>query len=206
MLEALTRGEDTLAHRGRFFGLAVLQLDCAWSRHGDDEIEAVEQCARQLVSIAREPLRRARALDVRIPARTARTQVHRPDELKARGKLHVSGRAGNTDDAVLQRLTKSFQRGALELRQLVQQQNAPVRETRLAWTKPRAAADDRSGRRTVVRRAKRRLRDEGMVGVEQSRDGMDPRDLECFILCERRQDAGEATGEHRLPGPRRTTE
>ncbi len=70
------RCNDAAANRlGR---LPVLQreLDCARPRHGDDEIEPVEQRPRELVAESRQPLRRARTFRSRIATRTARAEVN----------------------------------------------------------------------------------------------------------------------------------
>ena len=45
--------------------------------HRDGEVEPIEQRARELLPVRGEPLRRARALDGRIPATAARAHVHR---------------------------------------------------------------------------------------------------------------------------------
>jgi hypothetical protein len=49
-----------------------------------------------------------------------------------------------------------------------------------------------------MRRAKRRLRDKRMVGVEQPRNRMDPRHLKRLVFGERRQDSRQPPCEHRL--------
>src|SRR5207302_7434136 len=58
------------------------------------------------------------------------------------------------------------------------------------------------GRRAVVRRAKRPPRDKRMRRIEESGNRVDPCHLERFVLWQRRQDARQPTGEHRLPRPR----
>src|SRR6266576_5509369 len=73
-----------------------------------------------------------------------------------------------------------------------------MRKTRFARPQPRSAPDDRSGRRAVMRGAKRRVADERMVWIDETRDGMDPGDLERLLLLERRQDSRQPAGEHGL--------
>ena len=59
-------------------------------------------------------------------------------------------------DALLQRLAQRVERGRGELAELVEEEDAAVRERDLAGTGPTAAAaDERGGRRGVVRRAER---------------------------------------------------
>ncbi len=57
-----------------------------------------------------------------------------------------------------------------------------------------------------MRRAKRRHRDERLVGREQPGDRVDARHLERRRRLERRQQAGQAPREHRLAGSRRPGE
>ena len=81
-----------------------------------------------------------------------------------------------------------------------------MREARLAWSRPRPAADDRRRRRRVMRRAERRLLDQRSIDREHAGDGVDPRHLERLRVPERRQDPRESSREHRLPRPRRAGE
>jgi hypothetical protein len=141
-----------------------------------------------------------------IAPRPARAEVHRPDELEAGREPHRSGRARDADLAVLEWLAERLEHGPLEFGQLVEEEDAAVREARLARPEPRAAADDRRGRRAVVRGPERRVADQRVLRVDQSRDRVDPRHLERVLLLERRQDAGQPTREHRLPGAGRPAE
>src|SRR5215470_14312508 len=79
-------------------------------------------------------------------------------------------------------------------------------EARLAWTQPRTAADNRSRGRAVMRGAERRVTDQRMVRIDQARDRVYAGDLERRFLLERRQDAWQPTGEHRLADSGRTAE
>ena len=127
-------------------------------RNRHDEVEAVEERARELVAERREPLRRARALGRRVAAAGARTEVHRRDELEARREERLALHPCDRDDAVLERLPQRLERGPLELGQLVEQQDAAMGEARLARPRPGAAADDRRRRGAVMRRAERPAR------------------------------------------------
>ena len=117
--QPLARPAHSLAHaRGCLRGPGS-QLDAARPRHGDDEIEAIEQRPRELVAERGQPLRRARALGSGVAARAARAEVHGRDELEARGKERLPGRAGDADDSVLERLAERLECRPHELRQLV---------------------------------------------------------------------------------------
>ena len=202
----LSRSDDADAHGLRALAGRGCQLGRARARHRDDEVEPVEEGARELVAVRREPLRRAGALRGGVSSRAARAQVHRRDELEARGKDGLAARARDRDDTVLERLAQRLQHRPVKLRQLVEEQDAPVREARLAWSRPRPAADDRRRRRRVMRRAERRLLDQRSIDREHAGDGVDPRHLERLRVPERRQDPRESSREHRLPRPRRACE
>ena len=81
-----------------------------------------------------------------------------------------------------------------------------VRQARLARPQMRPAADDCGGRGAVVRRPERRLRDERMLTVDESRDRVDSRHLERVGGVERRQDPRQPAREHGLPGAGRAAE
>jgi hypothetical protein len=81
-----------------------------------------------------------------------------------------------------------------------------MREAGLAGTKPWAAADDRRCRRTVMRCAKRRITDERVVRVNEPGNGVDPCDLERVLLFQRRENARQASRQHRLADSRWTAE
>ena len=202
----LSRSAHPLANRRGRLGRARGQLDASRPRNSDDQVKAVEQRPRELVAKRGQPLGRARALGAGVAARATRAQVHRRDELEPRRVERLPGRPGDADDAVLERLAQRLERRPHELGQLVQEENATVREARLAGSRSRSAADDRSGRGRVVWRAKRRLGDQRPAGVDEPRDGVDPRHLERLVGCERRQDAGEPPREHGLPCARRARE
>ena len=139
------------------------------SRHGDDEVEAVEQRPRELVAEGCEALRGAGALDRRVAAAAARAEVHRRHELEAGREERHALRAGDADDAVLERLAQRLERRPHELGQLVEQQDAVVREARFAGTRPGPAADDGRDRGAVVGRPKGRRRDQRPPGKQQAR-------------------------------------
>ena len=84
----------------------------------------------------------------RIAAAAAGAEVHRRDELEASREERHALRARDADDAVLERLAERLERGPQELRQLVEQQHAAVREARLA----------RASARVRRRRSRRRTR------------------------------------------------
>ena len=88
---------------------------------------------------AATPLGRAGALHRTVAARAARAEVHRRDELEPRREDDASGDADDRDVPVLERLAQRLERRPRELRELVEEEDAVVREGRLA----RAAASRR---------------------------------------------------------------
>src|SRR5579859_4510658 len=79
-VEQLPRRDDARADGLRALTWRRCKLDSAHTRHRDDEIEPVEERARELVAVVGEPLRRATALRSRVASASARAKVHRPDE------------------------------------------------------------------------------------------------------------------------------
>ena len=91
-------------------------------------------------------------------AEPARARVRRGDEHEARRERHHLLAADDRHVAVLERLAQRLQARARELRQLVEEQDAVVRERRLARLRRVGAADQAGGRDRVVRRAERAAR------------------------------------------------
>ena len=195
--------EHACPYFGRCLRLRRRELCRARSRHRDGEVKPIEQGARELLAVRGEPLRRARALDSRIPATAARAHVHGAYELKPRREDRVPADARDRDEPVFERLPKRLENGARELRELVHEQHASMREGDLAGARARPTSHDRRSRRAVVRSPKGRHRHERTSGGKQPADGMDPRHLERLLAAERRENARKPPGEHRLAGPRR---
>ena len=156
-------------------------------------------------SIARDLVGRAAALARVMAEVAAGARVHRGDELEARGKVGLARRARDGDAARLERLAQHFEHVAAELRQLVEEEHAVVRERDLAGTRRRAAAHERDGGSGVVRRAKG-PHAEALGMKDAAREALHRRRLERFLLGHRGQDAGNARREHGLARPRRPRE
>ena len=130
-----------------------------------------------------------------------------PTSWNRAGKTSAPADARDRDRAVLERLAQRLERRPRELRQLVEEQHAAVREGRLAgpratqppptiaaidavWCGARNGGADQSGRPGGSRPAT-----EWMRVTSSASSGV-----------ERRQDAGQAAREHRLAGARRPAE
>ena len=89
------------------------------------------------------PRRRAAAGLEGVARVAARARVHRGDQHEARGEDRGPGGAGDRHRAVFERLAQRLERPTVELRHLVEEQHAVVREADLAGPRERAAADER---------------------------------------------------------------
>jgi hypothetical protein len=97
--------------------------------------------------------------------------------------------ARDGDVAYLERLTQRFQDAAMELRQLVQEQHALVRERHLARARVRTATDHGGNRSGVVRATKRPLLGQPAI-VQQPGDAGDHAHFQDLGRIERRQQPG----------------
>ena len=126
--------------------------------------------------------------------------VHGGGEHKARGKTERHGGARDGDGVILERLAHDFEHVAREFRQLVEKEEAVVRERYFAGARHDAAADEAGVGDGVVRRAKGPLRDEARAGFEHAGNGVNLGGFERFFKGERGQDRRQALGEHGFAG------
>ena len=121
----------------------------------DAQVEPVEQRRREPAGVTRALHVAALALR-RVAA--ARARVRARDEQEVGGELDRARRPAHAHDPLLERLAQRLERVHRELRELVEEQRAPVREAHLAGADAaRSAADERHHRRAVVRLAERRI-------------------------------------------------
>src|SRR5207245_6243069 len=92
-----------------------------------------------------------------------------------------------------------------ELRELVHEEDAAVRERYLAGADRAAPAEERGVGDRAVRCAHGPCRDE-RPPIEKPRDAVDRRHLDRLLQRERRQDGRQAAREHRLAGAWRADE
>ncbi len=113
--------------------------------------------------------------------------------------------AGHHHLAGLQRLAQGIQRLGRELRQLVQEQHPVVRQGHLARLHLQPAAGQGRHAGGMVRRAERAGAGQGALG-DQAGHRMHHRGLEQLARRQRRQQARQALGQHRLARARRSDE
>src|SRR5581483_10235417 len=131
------RCEDAFANGGGTLTRPARKLFAARPRHREQQVEPVEQRTRELLAVAVDALRCARAPRRAVAARAARTQVHRADQLEARRKHGPARHTRDADDAIFERLAERLEHRPLELGQLVEKEHPAVRKTGLA--RPRTA-------------------------------------------------------------------
>ena len=139
-----------------------------------------------------------------MPLIAARTGIHRRDQAERRGEGHAAGRARDPNAPLFERLPEHLDRAARELRQLVEEEHAVVRQRDLAGPRHAAAADQRRFGAGVVRGAERSLAQQPGPGGQQTGDRMHGGDVERLLEGQRRQHPGETASQHRLAGAGRS--
>ena len=111
-----------------------------------------------------------------------------------------------TRSADFEGLAHHFEHVALEFGKLIEEEHAIVAERNFAGSRNGAAADEAGVTDGVMRRAKRARAHEAARVFEKSGNAVDARGFDGFFERHRRQDGGNALGEHGLSGTRRTDE
>ena len=167
-------------------------------RHGDVQVDAIEQRARELARVANPVAGRAGAGMSWIAEEPAGARVHRRDEQHVAGKDGGRLRPDDREAPFFERLADRFERVAPKLRQLVEKEDPAVGQRSLAGRRPGASSHEARARDPVVGRAEGRRREEAGSRGQRSGDRVDPRDLEGFGRSERRENSGKPAGQHRL--------
>ena len=154
-----------LDHRRRFRRFPAAHRLEFHRGDADVEVDAVQQRAGDLFGVFfRVPVGAgAAAAGMSPPAAAA--GIHRADQLEPGGHMQRAAGAGHGDLAVFQRLAHRFQHVPVELRQLVQKQNAVVGQRDLAGAQRRAAAGEGGSRGGVMGAAEGTPGQQGMFGV-----------------------------------------
>ena len=118
---------------------------------------------------------------------SARARIHRRREREPRREGEGAFGPGDRHGAVLERLPQRLEHRARKFRQLVEEQDAPMREARLAGPRGGAAADEPLRRNRMMRGAERTPPDERAAVGEHSRRAVYLRHLERLVVVERRQ-------------------
>ena len=172
--------------------------------HGDVKVDAIQQRTGELARVAQAFAGLANARAPRISEEAARTRIHRGDEKQVARKDQGPRGPHDRNAMLLERLPDGLQDVAPELRQLVEEQHAAVREGRFAGRGAGPAPDQTRRGNPVVGCPKRRVGQETGSGRERARDRMDLRDLDRLRGRKRRKNPGKPSGEHRLSGSGRS--
>ena len=135
-------------HLGAGFPPFILQrLQAAGGevRHLDVYVDPVQQRAGNLVPVTPDLSGSAAAAAVAVVKISAWAGVQRRDKLEPGGEFGLARSPGNADPARFQRFPQCLQDVAVEFRQLVQEQDAVVRQRYLAGTGHAAAAHQGNG-------------------------------------------------------------
>jgi len=105
----------------------------AWGTAGtyDVDVDAVEERSGDPAPIARDLVGSTAAPAAVMSEIAARARIHRRDELEPGGEVALAERARDRHPARLERFAKYFEHTAVELRELVEEQDAPVRKRNL---------------------------------------------------------------------------
>ena len=123
--------------------------------------------------------------------------VHRGDQHDVGGEADRAGGAGDGDAAFLERLAQDLEDVLAELRQLVEEEHAVVGERDLAGAGDAAAADQ-AGVADRVMRGAERARGDQRAAAHEAEDAVHARRLDRLFERQRRQDGGQALGQHGL--------
>jgi len=106
--------------------------------------------------------------------------------------------AGDCDVTIFQGLTQGVEDVAVELGELVEEEDAVVGETDLAGPRNVSAPDEAGIGYAVMWGAERPCGYEGLVGAQKARNGVDLRGLHGLGVAETRHDGGETARKHGL--------
>ena len=134
----------------------------------------------------------------------ARARVGGEHQLEPGRVAHPGGQPGDGDLAGLQRLAQRVEHGRRELRRLVQEQHPAVGQRRRARAGPGPSRRRRSPRPTRCGAAPGTAArsTSGRRRRQRAGDRVHRRHLERGVAVERRQQAGQPLGQHRLAGAR----
>jgi len=196
---------DPLANDLRTFSrLALAQLFIRNAVHLHMQIDPIQHRTGNPLAIISDTLFGTIAPTGRMTVITAFAGIHGPYQHKLTGIGKGAGNAGNRYNAIFQRLTQYFHRVTFEFRQLVQEQNAVVRQGNLTRFGMSAAAAGHTGRRDrMVRAAERTIQQHGCFTVQQTSHRIDLAAFQRLFKSHIGQNGGQAFGQHTLTAARR---
>ena len=170
------------------------------------EVDPVEQRARQPGGVAVQVGQAAAAGEPRVAQVPARAGIGRRHQGEAGREADAGHRPDHRHRPVLQRLAERLAGRPGELGQLVEEEHPMVGQADLAGAGDVAAADQAGDRDGVVGGPERPRRDQAGARAEEPGRREHPGDLERLVALQRRQQAGQPPGQHRLAGAGRADE
>ena len=197
---------DARSHAGAGSGRAAPdELRGVQPRHDHAQVDAVQQRPADATHVALRLARRAAAGAHRIAVPATAAGVHGRDELQPRRVAHRTVGPHDLHGAVLERLAQRVEHVAVELGQLVEEQDAVMRLRHQPRPQGRAAAHHgRVGGRVVG--AEEGPAEPIARGLLQAGHASDDGHLAGLALRQRRQQSGYGPRQQRLAGTRRAQE
>ena len=200
----LARGSDAGADGGAALSPGLGGQGFILHRHGlDMQVDAVQQRARDAAPVLLDRAGRTGTLPRGVAQIAALAGVHGGGQHKAAGVARAAVYPADRNNAILQRLAQHFEGITGKLRQFVQKQHAVMGQAHLAGARGRPTARDGRGADAVVRAAERPLFQKAPARRQQPGHGVDGAGLERFLVGQRRQNAGQALGQHAFARARR---
>ena len=168
----------------------------------DLNVNAVQQRAGNTIEITADLMLGTAALLLLTPEEAAGTRVHTCYKHETGLILSLILYAGDGDDAILQRLTKSLQCVTAEFRQFIHEKDAIVGHADFTRTGIRSATNQTGHRCAMMRRTEGTCSHQTTSWRQFASDGMNSGCLKRFIESQRRQDPRQAASQHRFAGTR----
>ena len=159
-------------------------------------VYAVEHGARKARLVANPLLIPAGALVRGVAVIAARAGIHGGHQHTRSGKAHTVRSTRNGGHAALKGLAQGLKGRFAKFGQLVQKQHTPVCKTHLAGARVSAAAYQRHIGNSVVRRTKRAHAHKPSLWRKLARNAVYLGNFKRFLKIQRRQDGGQALGQH----------
>src|SRR5439155_8510207 len=155
--------------------------------HINVDVDAVKQGTGNLRNVPLDKRGSTRALARGIIEISAGAGIHGGGQHKARGESKRQAGAGDSHVAVLQRLSQDLEYVALELRQLVEEEHAVIRQTDFSGARHDTAANQARIGNRVVRRTERTGAHQAGTGFEHASHTMNLGGLDSLVKGKRRK-------------------
>ena len=136
----------------------------------------------------------------RIAKITTGAGIHGRGEHEPRGESDRDSRTGDRDGAIFEGLAHDLENVALKFGKLIEKENAIVAERDFARTRHRTPADQAGVADGVMRRTIGAGADKAAAVLENACNAVNTRGLDGFVERHRRENCGDALGEHGLAG------